>query len=156
MPELTWTCELPAEGVTLLSRAGINVEALGSTARLQAEADEMQNCLASSLHYLTALQLGRSRIYALKGALRVTLELCLDDAGRWSLNQVRGVRNVLHETDFIESTDERWEAVRGFVAAVCTPMDGVARMGPLQQGEEVPAPSGAWSGSSSTVMPSRP
>lgn len=79
----------------------------------------MQNCLASSLHYLTELQLGRSRIHALKGALRATLELCLDEAGQWSLNQVRGLRNVLRETDCIEATDERWEAVRGFVAAIC-------------------------------------
>lgn len=34
LPELTWRRELPAEGVALLSRAGITVEALCSTARL--------------------------------------------------------------------------------------------------------------------------
>jgi hypothetical protein len=129
LPELTWGCELPAAGVALLSKAGITVEALRSTARLRAEANEMQNCLASSLHYLTELQLGRSRIYALKGALRVTLELRLEGADQWNLNQVRGLGNVLHEIDFIESADERWEAVRGFVAAVCTPTVGVARLG---------------------------
>lgn len=125
LPKLTWRCKLPAEGVPLLSRAGITVVALDSTVRLQAEADEMQNCLASSLHYLTALQLGRSRIYALKGALRVTLEVCRDDAGGWTLHQVRGVRNAPHEIDCFESTDERWQAVRDFVAAVCTPMESV-------------------------------
>jgi hypothetical protein len=129
LPELTWRCELPAAGVAFLSKAGITVEALCSTARLRTEAAEMQNCLASSLYYLTELQLGRSRIYALKGSLRVTLELRLEGADQWSLNQVRGLGNVLHEIDFIESADERWEAVRGFVAAVCTSTVGVARLG---------------------------
>lgn len=119
LPDTRWKCPLPADGMASLSAAGMSVKALCSTACLEAEADAMHNCLVSSFHYMTELQHGRSRIYAITGALRLTLEFRRDSAGQWSLNQARGVRNRPHESDVQESDGLCWAAVRDFVAAVC-------------------------------------
>jgi hypothetical protein len=87
LPDLNWPVEVPERGQSCLDAAGMVASPLACTADLLLEADEMQNCLASSRVYFDGLAAGELRIFAIRGLVRATMAFAFErDA--WELTEI--------------------------------------------------------------------
>jgi hypothetical protein len=130
LPQAHWPCELPPDAQPLLRDAGLDLRPIACTRDLQAEAAQMDNCLASSTGYFDELLAGRTRIFAVSGAgLRATLQLTRGETG-WFVEQLRGRGNRPFEEEFARSPHAPWPALRAFVAQFALARDDAAAQSP--------------------------
>lgn len=86
LPEQDWPAEVPSDGQACLESADLIALPVACTADLRLEADEMQNCLASSRVYFDGLVSGEMKIFAIHGLVRATMAFSFDGKA-WDLTE---------------------------------------------------------------------
>lgn len=117
LPELNWPAEVPQDGQACLEEAGLLALPVACSADLRLEADEMQNCLASSRVYFDGLVTGQLKVYSIHGLIRATMAFAFDGKA-WELTEFCDDEgcNLIPELQAADAPE--WMALHGFAGHV--------------------------------------